>query len=60
MLIKICIIVAKARLLLHTRMSDATGIKSTLDYFTEDIPTFYDIHDAKKVYELVNSLKNEM
>ena len=45
---------------LHTRMSDATGIKSTLDYFTEDIPTFYDIHDAKKVYELVNSLKNEM
>lgn len=39
---------------LHTRMSDATGIKSTLDYLAEDIPTFYDIHDAKKVYELVN------
>ncbi|EKQ50979.1 MULTISPECIES: hypothetical protein [unclassified Clostridium] len=45
---------------LHTRMSDATGIKSTLDYFGEGIPTFYDIPDAKKVYELVNSLKNEM
>lgn len=42
---------------LHTRISNATGIKSTLDYVIEDIPTFYDIYDAKKVYELVNSLK---
>ena len=37
-----------------------TGVESPWNFLDGEVPIFYDIHDVKKVYQLVNNLRNKI